>query len=63
MSSRGLQLESSSLRADNARLAQEVAQAQSALATLKGTLEATQHDAKQVGRRGVCGVCPDSRGL
>ncbi len=52
MSSRGLQLEASTVKADNARLAQDVAQAQSTLAALKATLEASQHDAQQVERLG-----------
>lgn len=48
MSSRGLQLEMSSLRAENARLAQEAAQAQSAMSALKGTLDTAQREAQQV---------------
>lgn len=54
VASRGLTLEASTLRADNARLAGEAGQAQAALAALQGKLEAAQREAHQVGGLRMC---------
>ena len=48
MASRGLTLEVSSLKADNARLAQEAVAAASGTAALRASLQAAEREAAQV---------------